>query len=69
MRGAAIGRFGEEFDGDFWAEIGSYPFFRDGQVGSNFVVRATERTALDACADALIAALTALGRDAVEDGI
>ena len=50
-------------------QIGSYPFFREGQVGSNFVVRATERTALNVCADALIAALTALGRDAVEDGI
>ena len=50
-------------------QIGSYPFFREGRVGSNFVVRATERTALNVCADALIAALTALGRDAVEDGI
>ncbi len=30
-------------------QIGSYPFFREGKVGSNFVVRSTDRAALDAC--------------------
>lgn len=30
-------------------QIGSYPFFREGQVGSNFVVRSTDAEALAAC--------------------
>ncbi|WP_226699281.1 competence/damage-inducible protein A [Qipengyuania gaetbuli] len=34
-------------------QIGSYPFFREGKVGSNFVVRSTDRAALDACMAAL----------------
>ena len=34
-------------------QIGSYPFFREGKVGSNFVVRSTDREALDACMAAL----------------
>ncbi|RYD67068.1 MAG: competence/damage-inducible protein A, partial [Sphingomonadales bacterium] len=31
--------------------IGSYPFFRDGRTGANFVVRATDPDILDICAD------------------
>jgi molybdenum cofactor synthesis domain-containing protein len=50
-------------------QIGSYPFFRNGKVGSNFVIRSTEQTALDGCAAALADALTALGREAVMGGI
>lgn len=50
-------------------QIGSYPFFRDGKVGSNFVIRSTEQTALDACTSALAAALVVAGREAVEGGI
>ena len=49
--------------------IGSYPFFRDGRTGANFVVRATERELLDACADALAAGLAAQGLEVVEGGI
>ncbi|UYY59787.1 competence/damage-inducible protein A [Sphingomonas sp. S2-65] len=49
--------------------IGSYPFFREGRVGANFVVRATDQGMLDACADALLAALEAQGRAPVEGGI
>lgn len=30
-------------------QIGSYPFFREGKVGSNFVIRSTDRTELDRC--------------------
>jgi len=30
-------------------QIGSYPFFREGRVGANFVVRSTELSALEAC--------------------
>ena len=50
-------------------QIGSYPFFREGKVGSNFVIRSTDQTAIDGCAEALKAALIAGGRDIVEGGI
>jgi molybdenum cofactor synthesis domain-containing protein len=50
-------------------QIGSYPFFRDGRVGANFVVRSTEQGALDACVAALVAGLAESGRDAVTGGI
>lgn len=49
--------------------IGSYPFFRDGRTGANFVVRATDQATLDACAEALIAGLTSKGLEAVDGGI
>ncbi len=49
--------------------IGSYPFFRDGRVGANFVVRATEQARVDACIAALIAGLEMLGREPVDGGI
>jgi molybdenum cofactor synthesis domain-containing protein len=51
------------------SQIGSYPFFRDGRVGSNFVIRSTEQSGLDACGNALVAALTLAGRESVEGGI
>jgi molybdenum cofactor synthesis domain-containing protein len=50
-------------------QIGSYPFFRDGKVGSNFVIRSTEQETLDVCAANLIAALRDVGRDACLGGI
>ena len=50
-------------------QIGSYPFFRDGKVGANFVVRSTERPMLDACVKALSDGLASTGRDTVAGGI
>ena len=50
-------------------QIGSYPFFRDGRVGANFVVRSTERSALDACVGALVEKLAASGYETVVGGI
>jgi molybdenum cofactor synthesis domain-containing protein len=50
-------------------QIGSYPFFREGKVGANFVVRSTEAGRLDACVDDLIARLEADGRQVAGDGI
>ncbi len=50
-------------------QIGSYPFFREGRVGCNFVVRSTDGDALAACVAALSAGLAALGREAVPGGI
>lgn len=49
--------------------IGSYPFFREGKVGANFVVRSTDRALLAECAEALVTGLRALGRDAIPGGI
>ena len=42
-------------------QIGSYPFFKDGRVGSNFVIRSTDAQALAACAHALGSGLDAAG--------
>jgi molybdenum cofactor synthesis domain-containing protein len=50
-------------------QIGSYPFFRDGRVGANFVVRSTEHDTLDACVGALVHGLSATGRESVPGGI
>ena len=50
-------------------QIGSYPFFREGRVGANFVVRSTDRDVLDTCVAALKAGLEATGRDTVVGGI
>ncbi len=38
-------------------------------VGANFVVRSTEKAALDACCDDLLEGLEAAGREVVRDGI
>lgn len=51
------------------SQIGSYPFFREGRVGCNFVVRATEPEVLHGCADDLAARLDAGGWPAVRGGI
>jgi molybdenum cofactor synthesis domain-containing protein len=49
--------------------IGSYPFFREGRVGANFVVRSTEADRLDACVAALVAGLEAMGHAVTDGGI
>lgn len=49
--------------------IGSYPFFRDGRVGANFVVRSPDEAQVDACLAALVAALEADGRAVTAGGI
>ena len=49
--------------------IGSYPFFREGRIGANFVVRSTDAEVLESCCAALSAGLTALGREAVPGGV
>lgn len=47
-------------------QIGSYPFWREGRTGANFVIRATDPALLSACATALLAALTEAGLDPVD---
>ncbi|WP_373486762.1 competence/damage-inducible protein A [Blastomonas sp.] len=50
-------------------QIGSYPFFREGRVGANFVVRSTDQAQLDACVAALVSALEDEGRVVTAGGI
>jgi molybdenum cofactor synthesis domain-containing protein len=50
-------------------QIGSYPFFREGKVGANFVVRSTDPDALRNCTDALSQALVEAGHDFTPGGI
>jgi molybdopterin-biosynthesis enzyme MoeA-like protein len=49
--------------------IGSYPFFREGRVGANFVSRSTDGAAAQACSDAIATALAAQGVDSTPGGI
>lgn len=49
--------------------VGSYPFFRDGRVGANFVSRSTDAAAAQACSDTIAAALAERGYAAVTGGI
>jgi molybdenum cofactor synthesis domain-containing protein len=48
-------------------QIGSYPFFRQGRVGANFVIRGTEAGALAACEADLAGRLAAAGYEAVRE--
>lgn len=50
-------------------QIGSYPFFRDGRTGANFVIRSADEAKLAACADDLTAALAGRGYAPVTGGI
>jgi molybdenum cofactor synthesis domain-containing protein len=49
--------------------IGSYPFFREGRTGANFVVRATEQVLVDQTIEALIEGLHESGKEPVNGGI
>ena len=50
-------------------QIGSYPFWREGQTGANFVIRSTDPAQLAEVAAALMAALAAAGITAVDGEI
>jgi len=50
-------------------QIGSYPFFREGRVGANFVIRSTDAGVLETCRTDLIAGLRGIGLDPAEGGI
>lgn len=49
--------------------IGSYPFFKDGRVGSNFVVRSVDEQRAKAVAEELAGKLAEVGYDPVAGGI
>jgi molybdenum cofactor synthesis domain-containing protein len=50
-------------------QIGSYPFFRDGRGGANFVIRGTDDALVEACRADLVRRLEAAGRKVVAEGI
>ncbi len=50
-------------------QIGSYPFFRDGKVGANFVIRSTSEDVLRSCVDTLSDGLATAGYDFTPGGI
>jgi molybdenum cofactor synthesis domain-containing protein len=49
--------------------IGSYPFFREGRVGANFVARATDAAMVETCLADLTAQLEATGRTVTQGGV
>ena len=50
-------------------QIGSYPFFREGRVGANFVIRSVSADAIAACVAAIEDGLRVAGREPVLGGI
>ena len=50
-------------------QIGSYPFFREGKVGANFVIRSTSAEDLASCVDTLCDGLATSGYDFTPGGI
>jgi molybdopterin-biosynthesis enzyme MoeA-like protein len=50
-------------------QIGSYPFFKEGKVGANFVVRSTDEGLLEACASDLLRRLQEAGLPVVGEEI
>ena len=50
-------------------QIGSYPFFREGRVGANFVIRSTDAEELQSCVDSLCDGLATAGFDFTPGGI
>jgi molybdenum cofactor synthesis domain-containing protein len=50
-------------------QVGSYPFFREGRTGANFVIRSTDPVELESCVDALTAALSEAGHDVIRGGV
>ena len=49
--------------------IGSYPFFRDGGYGANFVIRSEDAALAAACGEKLAAGLRDAGYEPVEGGL
>lgn len=49
--------------------IGSYPFFREGRVGANFVVRSIDAEQLARCVSQLVSAMNEAGYPMVDGGV
>ncbi|MEM8726995.1 MAG: molybdopterin-binding protein [Pseudomonadota bacterium] len=50
-------------------QIGSYPFFREGKVGANFVIRSTKQEIIQSAVDTLTDGLATSGYDFTPGGI
>ncbi|WP_298471713.1 molybdopterin-binding protein [uncultured Erythrobacter sp.] len=50
-------------------QIGSYPFFREGKVGANFVIRSTKQEIIQSAVDSLTDGLATSGYDFTPGGI
>lgn len=50
-------------------QVGSYPFFREGKAGANFVIRSDDAETLQRCTATLRSALESMGKDVTEGGI
>ena len=50
-------------------QVGSYPFWKDGRHGANFVVRGTDEEVADACLAEIAGGLRARGYEPVHGGI
>lgn len=50
-------------------QIGSYPFWREGRTGANFVIRSVDAEALAACSRALVEGLELIDKPAIPGGI
>lgn len=61
-----LGETERQFEG---VQIGSYPFFREGRTGANFVIRSTEAAVLEACAAELVSGLEKAGHATYAGGI
>ncbi|HKT84499.1 MAG TPA: molybdopterin-binding protein [Novosphingobium sp.] len=50
-------------------QIGSYPFWKEGRAGANFVIRSVSAEDLAACTRALVSGLEAMGHPGIAGGI
>ena len=50
-------------------QVGSYPFWRDGEPNANFVIRSTDPGAMNAAAEAILKGLAELGLDPTDGEI
>lgn len=50
-------------------QIGSYPFWKEGRTGANFVIRSVDAEDLAACTRELVKGLEAIGHRAIAGGI
>lgn len=56
-------------EGHDGCQIGSYPFFREGRVGANFVIRSTDAKTVKSAVDSLTDGLATNGYDFTPGGI
>ncbi|RCK47643.1 molybdopterin-binding protein [Thalassospira profundimaris] len=60
----ALGKIQDEFKN---TDIGSYPFLREGKLGTTLVVRGEEQADVDAAIARITSAIIGFGRDVIDD--